>query len=180
MRSARGTCSSCRRLAPALGTIRAAFAYEGAARTAVLTLKFRSGRYLAPLMGEFLRAELARRPFAAEVIVPVPLAPDRLKQRGFNQSVLLAREVAPQVGGPVLEGVLRRVERPAQQTLTAAERLRNLRGAVICVAPEVIGDRRVLLIDDVVTTGATLSACAEALKCAGARRVSALAFARDL
>jgi ComF family protein len=180
LRSARGACTACRRLSPALGTIRAACAYEGAARTAVLTLKFRSGRYLAPLMGDFLRAEVARRPLTAEVVVPVPIAPDRLRQRGFNQAALLAREVAAAVGGVVVEDALARTERPAQQTLAATERLRNLSGALTCAGTRAICDRRVLLVDDVVTTGATLSACAEVLRHAGARRISALAFARDL
>jgi ComF family protein len=146
----------------------------------VLTLKFRSGRYLAPLMGDFLRAELAHWPLQAEVVVPVPIAPGRLRRRGFNQAALLAREIAAAVDGVVVDNALARTERPAQQTLAAAARLRNLAGAVTCTAPQAVRDRRVLLVDDVVTTGATLSACAEVLKHAGARRINALAFARDL
>src|SRR5437868_4578665 len=81
-RGARGVCRGCRRLSPALSSLRAAFAYEGAARQAVLTLKFRRGRYLAPLMGELMHEALRARPFQAEVIVPVPLAPSRLRDRG--------------------------------------------------------------------------------------------------
>lgn len=173
-------CRGCRRLSPALGGIRASFAYEGAARTAVLTLKFKSGRYLAPLMGELLREELETRPLHADVVVPVPLARSRLRQRGFNQSVLLAQEVAPAARGIVAADALQRDERSAQRTLGAAERLLNLRGAVTCQWPAAVHDKRVLLIDDVVTTGATLSACADALADAGARRITALAFARDL
>jgi predicted amidophosphoribosyltransferase len=114
----------------------------------VLTLKFRSGRYLAPLMGELLREQLGRQPLQADLVIPVPLAPKRLRQRGYNQALLLA----------------------------------NLEDAVTCRHPRAraIQGRRVLLVDDVVTTGATLSACAEALAGAGARRISALTFARDL
>jgi ComF family protein len=180
MRAARGVCWGCRRLSPALGSIRAAFAYEGAARAAVLTLKFKSGRYLAPVMGELLREELEGRPVHADVVVPVPLAAGRLRGRGFNQALLLACEVAAAVRGLVRDDVLKRNDRAAQQTLSAAERLRNLQGAVTCQHPAEIHGRRVLLVDDVVTTGATLSACAEVLADAGARRVTALAFARDL
>src|SRR5947199_5431844 len=77
LRGPRGVCRGCRRLSPALSGVRAAFAYDGAARTAVLTLKFKSGRYLAPMMGEFLRAELSRRPLQADMVVPVPLASTR-------------------------------------------------------------------------------------------------------
>jgi ComF family protein len=179
-RAARGVCRGCRRLSSALSSVRAAFAYEGAARTAVLRLKFKSGRYLAPLMGEFLRDTLRARPLSAELVVPVPLGPRRSQQRGFNQSELLACEVAYAVGGVVVADALLRQERPPQQTLTAAERLHNLSGAFACPRPRTVYDRRVLLVDDVVTTGATVSACADTLAEAGARWISALAFARDL
>jgi len=179
-RGPRGVCAGCRRLSPALSGVRAAFVYRGAARTAVLTLKFKSGRYLAPLMGELLREELGRRPLQADVVVPVPLAAGRLRQRGFNQALVLAREVALPVRGSVSEDALRRDDRAAQQTLTASERRVNLSGAIRCEQPEEIEGKRILIVDDVMTTGATLSACAEALAAAGARRISGLAFARDL
>lgn len=179
-RGARGVCRGCRRLSPALSAVRAAFAYEGAARTAILTLKFRSGRYLAPLMGQLLREALDTHPLQVDLVVPVPLAPRRLRERGFNQSELLAREIAGLVRGTLAADALERQERTPQQTLTAAERLQNLAGAFGCPRPRTIQGRRVLLVDDVVTTGATVSACADTLADAGARRVSALAFARDL
>lgn len=179
-RWARGVCRGCRRLSSALSSVRAPFTYQGAARSAVLALKFRSGRYLAPLMGEFLRETLRVRPVQVDVVVPVPLASARLRQRGFNQAELLARQVAAAVGGVVMANALERKARPPQQTLTAAERRNNLTGAFACPSPRAVFARRVLLVDDVVTTGATLSACADTLADAGARRVSALAFARDL
>ena len=143
-------------------------------------LKFRSGRYLAPLMGELLRDELVRHPLQADLVVPVPLAAGRLRQRGFNQAALLAEQVVLTVGGRVLADALERTTRPAQQTLTAVERLANLSGAFACPRPADVLGKRVLLVDDVVTTGATVSACADTLAEAGARRISVLAFARDL
>jgi competence protein ComFC len=182
-RIARGVCRGCRQLSPRLHSVRAAFTYAGAARAAVLALKFRSGRNLAPLMGELMREALARQPLAADLVVPVPLAPGRLRARGYNQALLLAREVAGGMPDAELEPrALRRSDRKPQQTLSAAERLSNLRGAIGCDsrALEKVRGKRVLVVDDVVTTGATLSACAEALAGAGAARVWGLAFARDL
>src|SRR5207244_900628 len=99
---------------------------DGAARTAVLTLKFKSGRYLAPMMGEFLRAEIRRRPLQCDILVPVPLATARLRTRGFNQALLLAEEIATEVRRTVAGDALVRAERVAQQTLRAADRLVNL------------------------------------------------------
>jgi ComF family protein len=176
----RGACLGCRRLTPAISSVRAAFVYEGAARTAVLTLKFKSGRYLAPLMGQLLREQLQRMPLHADVVVAVPLAPHRQAARGFNQALLLAEQIAPAVHGALISDALSRQDRRAQQTLDAADRLTNLQGAFTCSQAGLITNKRVLLIDDVVTTGATISACAAALADAGARRITALAFARDL
>jgi ComF family protein len=175
-RPARGGCRGCRRLSPAVGWVRAPFAYAGAARSAVLTLKFRSGRYLAPLMGELLCSGLSGMQFDA--IVPVPLSPNRLRQRGFNQAELLAARVADSLEAPLEPGALSRIERPSQRSLGAAGRLSNLAGAFACGRD--LHGRRVLLVDDVVTTGATVSACADTLAHAGAGRVCVLAFARDL
>jgi ComF family protein len=180
LRPTNGTCRGCRQLSPQLTSIRAVCAYHGAARKAVHTFKFRSGRYLAPILGELLRAELERRPIRVDLLVPVPISPSRLRDRGYNQTELLARQVETAVGAMLLTDVLQRKDRPAQQTLTAADRLTNLDTAITCAAPDRVSGKRVLLVDDVCTTGATLSACAEVLVEAGAARVGALVFARDL
>lgn len=175
----RGRCRPCRFLPRELASIRAVCAYEGAARRAVHALKFRSARYLAPALGALMAQTACRRPLSADVVVPVPLAPGRLRQRGYNQAELLAAAVVPAVGGQ-LAVVLTRKQRPAQQTLNAAERRSNLKGAVHCPRADLVAGQRILLVDDVVTTGATLSACAEALSAAGAAHVTALVFARDV
>jgi ComF family protein len=178
LRGSNGGCRGCRQLSPALDRIRAPLAYAGAARTAVLTLKFQSGRYLAPLMGELLGEQI--QGLRAELVIPVPLSRSRLRQRGFNQAALLAASVAPVVHGWLTTDVLTRTDRHAQHTLGAAARLGNLRGAFTCTRPREVEGASVLLVDDVVTTGATVSACADTLADAGASRISALAFARDL
>jgi ComF family protein len=158
--------------------VRAPFAYAGAARTAVLNLKFRSGRYLVPLMGELMRGTVERHRAGFDLVVPVPLSQRRLRERGFNQAALLAERVAAQMQAPLADRLLTRVERASQRTLNAEQRLANLLGAFSCEG--LPPDPQVLLVDDVVTTGATVSACADTLAQAGARRVCVLAFARDL
>jgi ComF family protein len=155
--------------------VRAPFAYAGAARTAVLTLKFRSGRYLTPLMGELLCVRLNGLQF--DTVVPVPLSPQRMRARGYNQAALLADFVSATLDAPLMTA-LSRIERPSQRSLGESARLSNLRGAFTCGRD--VGGKRILLVDDVVTTGATVSACADTLAQAGASRICVLAFARDL
>ena len=114
----------------------------------------------------------------ADWVLPVPLAPARLRQRGYNQALLLARHLGTGRVHPQL--LLRTREAEAQSHLTRAERLRNLRGAFVLdpfAAPQLAG-RRVLLVDDVMTTGATLHAAAAPLRNAGAAQVSAIVLAR--
>jgi ComF family protein len=154
--------------------------YEGVARKAVHTLKFRSGRYLVPVLGELMRAEVSRRPLAVDLVVPAPLAPGRYRRRGFNQAALLAAEIADAVGGRLAADVLAREDRPAQQALRAQERLANVRGAFTCLAPDEVRGKRILLVDDVLTTGATLGEAAHVLDAAGATWIGAFVFARDL
>lgn len=174
------TCRVCRSLPPSLHSVRASFPYEGLARTAVHTLKFRSGRYLIPLMGAHLRATAQQRPLRVDLVVAVPIAPAHLRERGFNQAALLAAELAPALGADLKPGALERQDRPAQRFLTRMQRRRNLLGAITCPDPELVRGRSILLVDDVMTTGATLSVCADVLATAGAQRVYALVFARDL
>jgi competence protein ComFC len=179
-RAARGPCCGCPRLSASLASVRAVCVYDGLARNAIHTLKFRSGRHVAPVLGGLLRANLQRRPLHVDLVVPAPIASARLRERGYNQAELLAQQVVDLVGGTLMADLLQKDDRPPQRTLSAAERQRNLRDAIRCAHPQMVGGRRVLLVDDVMTTGATLSACADALQAAGAERVFALVFARDV
>jgi len=155
--------------------LRAPFRFDGAARGAILEAKFGGVTALLPPLA---RAAAACVPpgWDVQAVVPVPLAPRRERRRGFNQADVAARTVAGALGRP-LEPLLRRDRDTApQSTLGAAARAANLAGAFSArgVAPA-----RVLVVDDVTTTGATLGAAAEALRAAGATRVYGLALARE-
>lgn len=173
-------CRGCRRLAPSLSAVRAVCAYEGTARTAVHALKFRGGQYLGATLSELMVAAARTRPLRADVIVPVPLAAKRQRERGYNQASLLCQGLPETVGAAIVPRLLTREERPPQRALTADQRRANLEGSFSCSDPPQVAGKRVLLVDDVLTTGATLSACARVLDSAGAAWIGALVFARDL
>jgi len=149
-------------------------------REAVHRLKYGNLRAvaapLAGLMGEYLESS----PLEAEVLVPVPLHPRRLRERGYNQSALLANELAKLIGLPVDETSLRRVKfvLPQARTGSVEERRTNVAGVFACTGG--VKGKRVVLIDDVSTSGATLNSCASALKSAGASAVWGLTLAREI
>lgn len=178
-----GICRRCRDGgSPFLTSIRAACRFEGLVRRAIHALKFRHARTLAPLLAELLAEALAPRPIEADLVIPVPLSPSRQRERGYNQSELIAAALAGLVSLPAPSvGTLARTrETPPQVGLSAVERRRNLQGAFTCQRPQLVVGQRCLLLDDVMTTGATLEACAESLARAGAARVMALVVAREL
>jgi ComF family protein len=114
-----------------------------------------------------------------DLVIPVPLHPRRLQWRGFNQAALLGVEVARRLGCTVDVATLARVRNTPPQTMQhGAERRRNVRGAFVVTRPQRIANRRLLLVDDVMTTGATLNECARILLAAGARKVDVFTLAR--
>ena len=155
------------------------FAYEGVVRTAVQHLKYRGLRSLVPEMARPMAWELAVTVPPPFTLVPVPLHPARHRERGFNQAELLARELARLLDAPLSTGVLRRTKDTSSQvsTSTRAERLRNVRDAF--ATTDGVDGATIVLVDDVTTTGATLSAAAQALLSAGAARVYGLTFAHE-
>jgi len=175
------TCAPCIARPPRWTRARAAMVYDAASRRPVLDLK-RSGRRdgLDTLAGWMLQAGRTLVD-EADLIVPVPLHYARLVRRGFNQSAWLAGAISGQSGTPMLVDAIKRTRRtPSQAGLSARARRRNVAGAftVSKSAATRISGRRVVLVDDVLTTGATLSACARALKQAGAANVDVLVLAR--
>lgn len=172
------TCAACAEHPLALDRLASAFEYRDVVRTAVLYLKYRGISGLAEELGHLMAAAYAG---PGGLVVPVPLHRDRLRERGYNQAEQLARSLARETGFPMAEhGLLRAVATPPQARLTErTQRFRNMEGAFRAV-PELVAGHDVLLIDDVATTGATVNACAMALRAAGARSVAAFTFARQL
>ncbi len=162
--------------APAVDALRAAFPFEGVARRAILEAKFRGVLALLPPLGR-AAAPAVPSEWAPDVVVPVPLAVRRRRQRGFNQAEVAARPIARRVEAPLAPRLVERVrETSPQSTLDAKGRRHNLDGAFAVRGPV---PPNVLLVDDVTTTTATLSAVARALRAAGAERVYGLALARE-
>lgn len=147
-----------------------AFLYGGAIAEAIVRLKYGRRSDLAARLG---RAMVEGVPRDVDVVVPVPLHPMRAVERGFNQSALLARPVARHLGVPLGARALERIrDTPRQTSLDRASRQVNVMSAFRCRDPRIVADKRVLLVDDVRTTGATLEGCRAALEAAGPRAIS--------
>jgi ComF family protein len=176
---AEGLCPGCKERPPSFGAARAALRYDEGAKRLLLPFKHADRTELArPLADRMARAgaDLLAR---AEVVAPVPLHWRRLLSRRYNQAALLARRLAAGARRPCLPDLLRRTRpTPALGERGAAERAALLDGAFRVARPDRIAGRRVLLVDDVMTSGATAEACARALLAAGAAGVDVLAAAR--
>jgi ComF family protein len=155
----------------------APLAYEGPARAMVRALKFRGATLAADAMAAQIVAGAPASALDRGVLVPVPLHPARLRRRGFNQAERLATAVGRRTGLPVVDCLGRGGPTRTQMGRDRAERLSAVHGTVR-LDPNAAAPRRAILVDDVVTTGATLAACAAALRAAGAREVTAVAYAR--
>jgi ComF family protein len=166
-------CPSCR---GRLEGARQAVAYAGPAPALVAALKDGRRRALAAVLAERIAAAVPAPPDGA-VLVPVPLGRRRLGERGFNQSLLIARELARRWGRPVAEALARVREEPAQRGASSSARARQAAGAFAAAGP---APAHPVLVDDVHTTGATLADCARALRRGGSRTVGAACFARAL
>lgn len=162
------------------------FLYEGVCRELILALKYQGRTSLVPFLADKMAEEVVRQlglsatEAAPSRILPVPLHPTRLRERAFNQAELLARALADRMGIPCEGDLLIRCRptRP-QAELTREERFRNTRGAFDLRSGAGLKGSRLLLVDDVLTTGATAEACAALLKKAGARSVWVVTAARD-
>lgn len=167
--------------------------YTGTLRDAVHRLKYHGKRSLAEPLGQMLAAsmDIAPSPLlpadpapgqpAFDAVIPVPLDAWRMRQRGFNQAEKIARVVARERGWRLQTDLLARVRRtPSQTALSSEARAENVHGAFTAHFPHQLTGLNILLVDDVITTGATVRACAEAARAAGAARICVVALARGL
>lgn len=172
-----GVCSRCR-TNPLPLRLRSYALYDGPLHRALLHLKYRPNRRLAAVFAIWLREICDRELWEAELIIPVPLAASRRRQRGYNQVELIALALSKTIGLPHDPRALQRIrDTPSQVGLDPAERWGNVCGA-FAARPGMVRGQSVFLVDDLVTTGATLAACASALLSGGAHQVLGLTVAR--
>lgn len=172
------SCDNCRGWPAYLVHNYSGMPYKGVYREAMLQFKYRRAPWLAKVLVTVVASEIDQE---FDVIVPVPLHKRRLWERGYNQSALLARELAKILTVPVAEKVLIRVVNTAHQTkLSRGERAKNLDGAFRVIHPEAIKGCRVLLVDDILTTGTTIAHCAKILHQNGAKIVAGVTIASGI
>lgn len=174
-------CGACRAVTPSFDRARSAGRFVGLLRELIHQFKYGGAIWLRRDLTDLLMGCLGAQfgTDAVDVVVPVPLHPVRVRERSYNQSALLAQELAARIDRRFDGRALVRTRMTETQThLDAAHRRANMLGAFGVVRPEWVMRRCVLVVDDVMTTGATLNECARALKKAGARTVWALAVAR--
>jgi ComF family protein len=173
-------CERCRVSRPAFKAARCPFVYAGAAREAVHALKYDGLSAIAAIMAEAMAGSLTEWRPPVTALVPVPLAARRRRSRGYNQSELLARELSRLCGLPVNGALLVRRKATTPQALAADEAARRANVEGVFAAGRKAGPAgALLLVDDVMTSGATLEACARALVAASHGPVYALTFARE-
>ena len=170
-------CGQCLRDTPRFDATLAAFAYRFPLDRLVQSFKFRADLKLVDFFVAAMAARVSTTARLPDLLVALPLANQRLRERGFNQSALLADGLASVIGTPVAHGAMLRIrETPPQSGLDRQARFKNIRGAFDC--RDDLAGKHVALIDDVMTTGATLSEAASVLKKAGAQQVDAWVLSR--
>ncbi len=155
---------------------RSPLVYEGEAKELIYALKFGGKKYIVHTLGAMMADTFLKNGMEADIIVFVPMTAAEEKKRGFNQSELLARELGERLQLPVLPALIKVRETATQKLLTAGERAKNIEGAFACVFSQV-KQRKLLLVDDVFTTGTTANECTKALLKAKAKEVRVLTAA---
>lgn len=170
-------CDTCIRNERAFVRARSCYVYEGAPKKFVYRLKFGGRRYLAAFIAEAMVDRYLDCDFECDCVVAVPLSAKRKRKRGYNQAELIAEELSSRLKLPLIDGALVKTkENKSQAKLKRREREENVRGVYEVTAPEAFKGRRVLVVDDVMTTGATLGEVSRVLYKAKARSVEALTY----
>ena len=172
-------CQACAQSGRRFDGVRAPYRYEGTIRQAILALKYGGIKAAASQLGDMLAEYLDDNPLPGELLAPVPMHGSRQRERGYNQAELLARRLAGSCDAPYRGDLLVRTRRvdPQAGMTSAASRASNVADSVTVPRPSEVHDARIILVDDVATTGSTLDACAAALKDAGAASVWCLTLA---
>jgi competence protein ComFC len=173
-------CMDCRSMAFHFQCVVVPLRYGGTIRDMIHGLKYHSQSWLAKPLGAFLEEALVdeRLPEPIDAFVPVPLHPVRLRERGYNQALLLAQELSSRANIPVLQALHRCRPSASQTEFNRRQRMQNLRDAFALRQNVPVKQKKIVLVDDVLTTGVTLNECARVLLQAGASSVHALAVAR--
>lgn len=175
-----GLCSTCNKSHPPYEMMRSWVVFEGPIRLAIHSLKYKQNLALGDTFAQYLAEYVRELGWQADLVVPVPLGRQRLKERGYNQAGLLAKPLSGRMGWKFSNQVLVRArETHSQVGLSPVERKANIAGA-FRADPGWVAGKSILLMDDVATTGSTLEACSDALVKAGAKTVYALSLAKAL
>lgn len=173
-------CHQCMEDTVYLSSISSWAEYHGPTRLAILSLKYKQNIGLADTLSEFLISLVSRKQMQIDLIIPIPLGRVRQKSRGFNQSALLASPLSQYFDIPMSNNAVQRIKETGSQVdLTALERNINMEGAFLGNSAKLRG-RNVLLVDDIITTGATMNHCAKAILESGARCVHAISVAKTI
>lgn len=172
------TCGQCRKVSPHYDQALSVGQFEGSLREAIHQFKYRPCRSLGRPLSAWMASNV-RLISDIDIVMPVPLHRKRLRQRGFNQALLLSHGVSSEFEIPLsVDNLVRNRFTKPQVGLSGEERIKNVEGAFAIRRPGEVEDKSVLLVDDVFTSGATMNECAAALKQSGAARVMALTLAR--
>ena len=173
-------CLSCMNNKRKFDVARSVASFEGVVQQLIHGFKFGGKPYLSLTMGNLMAQKLVELGWDFDLITPVPVSKSRLKERGYNQALLLCNQIATHFNKPVVE-VLEKVKQTQDQVgLNFKERQENLEGSIAVCNKEEVANKAVLLVDDVFTTGATANVCAQALFKTGAKSVLIITFAHSI
>ena len=178
LKSRRELCAECQSNPPPYCAMRNLAVYEGVMRDCIHALKYDSNQGLGEFFCDSLTALVVAGGWTPDLVMPVPLSPGRMAERGYNQAASIAKPLAARLGVRYHPfGIERTRDTPSQVGLSGEARRRNVEGAFKAL-PEVVNGKVVLIVDDVMTTGSTMEACAKALQGAGAKGVYCLTLGR--